>query len=126
MDRLRGFGSRLLASDRVPLRELLRQSDIVTLHTPLTADTRHLLNRHRMEQMKQDMSEGDAPEGFPPSELIVMHDPETESSVVVVIFDNEDDYRKGDEILSAMPADNTPGQRTSVKKHDVAMRMSNA
>jgi D-specific alpha-keto acid dehydrogenase len=58
--RLRGFGSRILAhdsqprvaADYVPLDELLRLSDIVTLHAPLTADTRHLLDRHRIEQMK--------------------------------------------------------------------------
>ncbi|QXE32957.1 D-lactate dehydrogenase VanH [Streptomyces sp. GMY02] len=60
IDRLRGFGCRILAHDRrakaavdyVPLDELLQQSDIVTLHVPLEADTRHLLNRQRMEQMK--------------------------------------------------------------------------
>lgn len=60
IDRLRGFGCRVLAydnrpkisADYVPLDELLRQSDIVTLHTPLTADTQHLLNRQRIEQMK--------------------------------------------------------------------------
>lgn len=60
MDRLRGFGCRVLAYDNrpktsacsVPLDELLRQSDIVTLHTPLTADTHHLLNRQRIGQMK--------------------------------------------------------------------------
>jgi D-specific alpha-keto acid dehydrogenase len=58
--RLRGFGCRILAYDRrpkaaadyVPLDELLQLSDIVTLHTPLNADTRHLLNRQRIEQMK--------------------------------------------------------------------------
>jgi D-specific alpha-keto acid dehydrogenase len=61
MDRLRGFGGRILAHDNwprasahyVPLDELLRQSDIVTLHTSLNASTRHLLNRQRIEQMKQ-------------------------------------------------------------------------
>jgi D-specific alpha-keto acid dehydrogenase len=61
MDRLRGFGGRTLAHDSwprasahyVPLDELLQQSDIVTLHTPLNASTRHLLNRQRIEQMKQ-------------------------------------------------------------------------
>ncbi|MFD4462601.1 D-lactate dehydrogenase VanH [Nocardia sp. NPDC058480] len=61
IDRLRGFGCRVLAhdsrphagADYVPLDELLRQSDIVTLHTPLTADTHHLLDRHRIEQMKR-------------------------------------------------------------------------
>jgi len=60
IDRLRGFGSRVLAHDRSPtatadyvaLGELLRRSDIVTLHTPLTPDTRHLLDRTRIEQMK--------------------------------------------------------------------------
>ena len=60
MDRLRGFGCRTLAYDRrpktaadyVPLNELLQLSDIVTLHTPLNADTYHLLNRLGIEQMK--------------------------------------------------------------------------
>jgi D-specific alpha-keto acid dehydrogenase len=60
VDRLRGFGCRILAYDsrpntstaHVPLDELLRQSDIVTLHTPLNADTHHLLNRRRIERMK--------------------------------------------------------------------------
>jgi D-specific alpha-keto acid dehydrogenase len=60
MDRLRGFGCRILAYDNhpktaaeyVPLDKLLQVSDIVTLHTPLNADTRHLLNRRRIGQMK--------------------------------------------------------------------------
>ncbi len=60
LDRLRGFGCRALAYDTrqetgaryVPLDELLEQSDIVTLHTPLTADTHHLLDRRRIGQMK--------------------------------------------------------------------------
>jgi D-specific alpha-keto acid dehydrogenase len=60
VDRLRGFGCRILthdshpktAADYVPLDELLQLSDIVTLHTPLNPDTRHLLNRERIEQMK--------------------------------------------------------------------------
>jgi D-specific alpha-keto acid dehydrogenase len=60
MDRLRGFGCRVLAHDNqpktsadyVPLDELLQLSDLVTLHTPLTADTHHLLNRQRIQQMR--------------------------------------------------------------------------
>jgi D-specific alpha-keto acid dehydrogenase len=60
MDRLRGFGCRILAHDNrpktdadyVPLDELLQLSDIVTLHTPLNADTHHLLNHQRIAQMK--------------------------------------------------------------------------
>jgi D-specific alpha-keto acid dehydrogenase len=60
VDRLRGFACRTLAFDNhpgssaryVPLDELLQQSDIVTLHVPLNADTHHLLNRRRIAQMK--------------------------------------------------------------------------
>jgi hypothetical protein len=81
------------------------------------------VSRDRMAQMQKDMEGGDPPEGFPSSELLVLHDGDAEKSLVVVIFDNEDDYKKGDEILSGMPAGDTPGQRTSVTKYDVAMRM---
>ncbi|VVJ19538.1 D-lactate dehydrogenase (EC @ Vancomycin resistance protein VanH [Amycolatopsis camponoti] len=61
IDRLRGFGCQTLAydsrpqtsADYVPLDDLLVQSDIVTLHTPLTAETHHLLDRRRIEQMRR-------------------------------------------------------------------------
>jgi D-specific alpha-keto acid dehydrogenase len=61
MDRLRGFGCRVLACDRrpktpalyVPLDELLRQSDIVTLHTPLNAETARLIDSRRIALMKR-------------------------------------------------------------------------
>jgi len=77
----------------------------------------------RMQEMQKEMEGGQPPEGMPSSELLVLHDGDAEKSLVVIIFDNEDDYRKGDEILSSMPASDTPGQRTSVQKYDVAMRM---
>jgi len=61
VDRLRGFGCPVLAhdnrpktaADHVPLDELLRRSDVVTLHTPLTAETHHLLDRDRIDRMKR-------------------------------------------------------------------------
>jgi D-specific alpha-keto acid dehydrogenase len=61
LGRLRGFGCRTLAYDTrqktsaryVPLGELLSHSDIVTLHTPLTAETHHLLDRRRLGQLKR-------------------------------------------------------------------------
>jgi D-specific alpha-keto acid dehydrogenase len=60
IDRLKGFGCRVLAHDNrpnaaaayVPLDELLQLSDIITLHTPLNADTHHLLNRERIARIK--------------------------------------------------------------------------
>ncbi|MFD1045041.1 D-lactate dehydrogenase VanH [Kibdelosporangium lantanae] len=61
MARLQGFGCRVLAYDSVPstpanyvsLDELIQESDIVTLHTPLTPETRHMLNRERIERMRE-------------------------------------------------------------------------
>lgn len=78
----------------------------------------------RMAEMKSQIESGEPPEGMPSSELLILHDPDAEQSLAIVIFDNEEDYRKGDEILDAMPASDTPGSRTSVTKYDVAHRMS--
>jgi hypothetical protein len=78
----------------------------------------------RMEEMQREMSDGERPEGLPATEVVVLHDPDAEKALVVLFFDSEDDYRRGDEVLSAMPADETPGRRTAVTKYDVALRMS--
>jgi D-lactate dehydrogenase len=63
---LAGFGCRVLTYDvhenpdclaagarYLPLGELLAQSDIVTLHCPLLAATRHIVNAQTLAQMKQ-------------------------------------------------------------------------
>ncbi|MFI6093778.1 D-isomer specific 2-hydroxyacid dehydrogenase family protein [Streptomyces sp. NPDC051218] len=63
MERLRAFGCRILAygnragesgdpGDEVSLDELLRSSDVVTLHAPLNAETHHLLDHERIQRMK--------------------------------------------------------------------------
>jgi len=62
---LKGFGMRLLAFDPYPsaaaldlgaeyvdLATLFAQSDVISLHCPLTEDNYHLLNRTAFEQMK--------------------------------------------------------------------------
>jgi hypothetical protein len=82
------------------------------------------VSKERIEEMKKQMSEGEQPEDIPATEFIMLHDPEDEKSLAVLFFDTEDDYRRADEALNAMPAGDTPGQRTSVTKYDVAMRMS--
>jgi hypothetical protein len=82
------------------------------------------VNKERMAEMEREMSEGEPPEGFPQAELVVLHDADAEKSLVIIFFETEDDYRRGDEILNAMPGEETPGRRTSVTKYDVAMRMA--
>ena len=62
---LLGFGCRVLAFDpfpnseletlnveKVELEPLLQQSDVVSLHCPLTPETHHLINAQTLEQMK--------------------------------------------------------------------------
>jgi hypothetical protein len=77
-----------------------------------------------MQQMRQEMEGGQPPEGMPPAEIIVLHDAEASKSLVVLLLESEEDYAKADEILNAMPTEDTPGRRTSVKKYDVAVHMS--
>lgn len=64
---LHGFGCRLLVFDvkqnkeliekygakYVELEELCRHSDIITIHAPLTKETRHIINHARIQQMKK-------------------------------------------------------------------------
>jgi hypothetical protein len=78
----------------------------------------------RIAEMQREMEGSERPEDVPAKEVVVLHDPESEKSVVILFFDNEDDYRRGDETLNAMPAGDTPGRRTSVTKYDVAFRMA--
>jgi hypothetical protein len=78
----------------------------------------------RMAEMQREMQGSERPDNVPAKEIIVLHDPEGEKSLVVVFFDTDEDYQRGDEALSAMPAGDTPGQRTSVAKYQVAFRMT--
>ena len=82
------------------------------------------VDSERMTQMRQEMEQGDRPDDIPAKELIVLHDPEAEKSIAIVFFEDEEKYRRGDEILGNMDPGDTPGQRTSVGRYDVAMRMS--
>ena len=62
---MKGFGCKVLAFDLiadkglekkgvkyVPLTDLLKQSDIISLHCPLTEETKHLINKTSLEMMK--------------------------------------------------------------------------
>jgi hypothetical protein len=82
------------------------------------------VTKERMEEMRDQMTDEEQPEGMPAKEIIVLHDPEGEKSLVILFFDTDEDYRAGDEFLNAMPAGDTPGQRASVTRYDVAARMA--
>jgi hypothetical protein len=78
----------------------------------------------RIKEIQTQMREGDRPEGLPAAEVVLLHDAGAEKALVILFFETEDDYRRGDEALSAMPADDTPGRRASVDRYDVAHRMT--
>ena len=82
------------------------------------------VNKQRIEQMREEMSGEAPPDEIPASEVIILHDPDAERSLAIVFFETEDDYRRGDAALDAMPAGDTPGSRTGVTKYDVAIRMA--
>lgn len=82
------------------------------------------VSSERVAEMQSEMEGSERPDNVPAKEIVVLHDPEAEKSVVIVFFDTDEDYKRGDEALSAMPAGDTPGTRTSVTKYDVAFRMT--
>ena len=82
------------------------------------------VSSERMSQMQREMQGSERPDNVPAKEIVVLHDPEAEKSLVIVFFETDEDYKRGDEALSAMPAGDTPGQRTSVGKYQVAFRMA--
>lgn len=62
----KGFGMRVIAYDMypnksldfveyMPLNEVLKQSDLISLHCPLTEETRHLINKDTIEEMKDNV-----------------------------------------------------------------------
>ena len=63
IDICRGFGMKVIAYDRFPvpdsgieyvtLNELFAHSDVISLHCPLTDETRHMINAAAIEKMKK-------------------------------------------------------------------------
>jgi hypothetical protein len=82
------------------------------------------VSKERMDELKREVSEGEQPEGLNATEFLMLHDPEADTSLAILFFENEEDYKRGDEVLNAMPTDDTPGRRTSVARYDVALRMT--
>lgn len=82
------------------------------------------VTRERMDQLKGEIESGERPDGVPATEFLLLHDADSDESLAILFFDSEDDYATGDATLSAMPRDDTPGQRTSVRKYEIVGRMT--
>ena len=82
------------------------------------------INKDRMDEIEREMDGAIVPREITATEVVVLHDAAADKSLVVFFFDSEDNYATGDATLNAMPAGDTPGQRTSVTKYDVVTRMT--
>jgi hypothetical protein len=78
----------------------------------------------RIAKLTSEIEGGEQPEGMNATEMLLLHDPDNDGALAILFFENEDDYRKGDEILGGMPTGDTPGRRTGVTKYQVATRMT--
>jgi hypothetical protein len=78
----------------------------------------------RIAGLKQGLESGERPGGVNATEFLVLHAPTEDRALASLFFDSDADYASGDAVLSAMPAADTPGRRTSVTKYDVAVRMT--
>ena len=67
-------------------------------------------------------SESGPPEGVPAKKLLLLQDPEGGRAMAIVLFENEEDYRLGDETLNSMsPPAGGMGERVGVDKYEVAV-----
>jgi len=82
------------------------------------------VSAERMADLARNVNEGERPDELPATEMLLLHDSESERALALVFFDSEDDYQKGHATLDAMPTDDTPGKRTSVAKYEVAARVT--
>ena len=51
------------------------------------------VSRERIAEMEREMQEGGQPDDVPASEVVVLHDPDADESLVIFLFETEDDYR---------------------------------
>jgi hypothetical protein len=79
----------------------------------------------RMEENLDRMRQGGPPEGLTASGALILADREKGKTLVVILFDSEEDMRKGDEVLNAMtpPVEGGMGSRTSVELYEVPLHM---
>ena len=76
--------------------------------------------RSSAQQINEQASSG-PPEGVPAKSFLLLIDPDNGRSLAVVLFETEEDLRKGDETFNSMnPPDDGMGRRAAVETYEVA------
>ncbi|MBY0395860.1 MAG: hypothetical protein K2X91_05230 [Thermoleophilia bacterium] len=78
----------------------------------------------RVARLREEIDGSRPSDEVPATEVIVLHDPDAGRALVILFFETGEDYDRGDRVLDAMPAGETPGRRTSVARYEVALRRS--
>ena len=69
----------------------------------------------RVAEMQRDMQDDEQqPEGLDSTEMIMLHDRDSERSLVILFFDNQDDSARAIEFLGAIAASEARGHRCSL------------
>jgi len=69
-------------------------------------------------------AESGPPEGVPAKGFLLLQDLEGGKAMAISFFENEDDYRQGDETLNSMsPPGEGMGSRVAVDKYEVAFEV---
>jgi len=82
------------------------------------------VNADRVAEVKSRIEDEPRPDDVPATEVLMLHDADGERSLVIMFFENEEDYRRGEAALDAMTPGETPGRRASVDKYEVALRQT--
>ncbi|MDX6626477.1 MAG: hypothetical protein QOE56_1466 [Solirubrobacterales bacterium] len=70
----------------------------------------------------RDQTDDGPPPGLPAKEFLLLHDTAAGKVLAVALFENEDDYRQGDETLNSMnPPGGGMGERVSVEKFELVV-----
>ena len=73
-------------------------------------------------EIQDQNAEGGPPPGLPAKEFLLFHDTAAGKALAVTLFENEDDYRQGDETLNSMsPPGGGMGERVSVEKFELVV-----
>jgi hypothetical protein len=82
------------------------------------------VDSNHMAELARTIESDPRPDDIPATEIVLLHDENAQESLVILFFENEDDYARGDAALNAMTPSDTPGQRASVTRYNVAGRMT--
>lgn len=71
-------------------------------------------------------AEGGPPPVLPAKKLMILNSAEDKKAIAIAFFENEDDYRQGDETLNSMSppsGENDMGERVAVEKFEVVLEL---